>query len=282
MSGRLADVEARIGTVHKLASVISAMRGIAAARAQEAREHVDSIRLFANTIGEAIGEALALLPDPAATASEAAEGRHAVILLAAEQGFAGTYNEQVFDAAAPLLATPHALFVAGGRGLLVATERELRVAWSAAMIAHPDQAAGLATRLADAIFEPLAEARITRVSVVHAAPGASGGMDVVTKRLVPFDFSRFPPAARRATPEITLAPERLLARLAEEYVFAELAEAVMLAFSAENAARMRAMIAAHDNVMESLDTLVAASRRLRQEEITDEIVELATGRQPVR
>ena len=71
--------------------------------------------------------------------------------------------------------------------------------------------------------------------------------------------------------------DRLLARLVEEYIVAELLEAVMLAFVAENVARMRAMISAQDNVSETLDALVGTARRLRQEEITEEIVELAAG-----
>ena len=50
-----------------------------------------------------------------------------------------------------------------------------------------------------------------------------------------------------------------------------------LSFAAENEARMRAMIAARDNVEETLSGLVALSRQLRQEEITNEIVELASG-----
>ncbi|MFZ2468739.1 MAG: F0F1 ATP synthase subunit gamma, partial [Parvibaculum sedimenti] len=69
----------------------------------------------------------------------------------------------------------------------------------------------------------------------------------------------------------------LLAKLVEEYVFAELCEAVMLSFAAENEARMRAMIAARSNVAKTLDGLIARSRQLRQEEITNEIVELASG-----
>ena len=40
---------------------------------------------------------------------------------------------------------------------------------------------------------------------------------------------------------------------------------------------MHAMIAARDNVDEKLDELTAVYRRLRQEEITNEIVELAAG-----
>jgi F-type H+-transporting ATPase subunit gamma len=283
MSGRLADVEARIGTVHKLAAVISAMRGIAASRAQEARRHVASIRIFAATIGDAIGHALTLLPDAdRAGGGDTAPAPRAIVLLAAEQGFAGAFSERVFDAAAPLLRGPHTLLLAGDRGLLVADERKLGVDWSAPMIAHPVQAAALATRITEAIYQDLAEGRVREVSVVHAAPGGTGGMEVLTRQLVPFDYSRFPAPATAVAPRTTLPPEQLLARLVEEYVFAELSEAVMLSFAAENEARMRAMIAAHDNVSASLEQLVASARRLRQDEITDEIVELATGSLPAR
>ena len=51
----------------------------------------------------------------------------------------------------------------------------------------------------------------------------------------------------------------------------------MLSFAAENEARMRAMIAARGNVARKLDELVGSFRRLRQDEITDEIIELSAG-----
>ena len=116
--------------------------------------------------------------------------------------------------------------------------------------------------------------------MVHARPGAGEGAEA--RPLFPFDYARFP-APRRATPPLrTLPSDLLLARLVEEYVLAELGEAIMLAFAAENEARMRAMIAAHDNVAASLGELVATARRLRQDEITGEIVELASSGLPGR
>ncbi|SDL24256.1 F0F1 ATP synthase subunit gamma [Aliiruegeria lutimaris] len=278
MTGRLVDIETRIETVDKLASVISAMRGIAAARAQEARRHVDSIRIYAETIGEAIGHALSFLPQSdLVLAHDGTGGRRAVILIAAEQGFAGGYSERVFDVAEPLLTDPHDLFLVGERGFLVAEERDHAVHSSVAMIGQAQQATALATQLTETVFDALALGRVTQVCVVHAMPNRSQAARIVTRHLVPFDYSRFPPPASGIAPLITLPPERLLARLVEEYVFSELAEAVMLAFSAENEARMRAMIAAHENVTDTLETLVSTSWRLRQEEITEEIVELSTG-----
>lgn len=71
----------------------------------------------------------------------------------------------------------------------------------------------------------------------------------------------------------------LLARLADEYVFAELCEALTLSYAAENEARVRAMAAAQENVARKLDELSARSRQIRQEQITDELIELAAGAQ---
>ena len=63
MSGKLSEVESRIGTVHQLEAVITAMRGSAAARSREARSRLDGIRAYAAVIGGAIGQALALAPE---------------------------------------------------------------------------------------------------------------------------------------------------------------------------------------------------------------------------
>lgn len=282
MTERLADVEVRIRTVHQLSAVVTAMRGIAAARSREARARLDGIRAFARTIAAGIGHALAFLPvSERQGAGRDGAGTHIIVALCAEQGFAGAFSERVLDAAARLggMAQPgrSALFLVGDRGLLVAAERGISPDWSAAMIAHPDQAARLASQIVEALYQRLVREPVARVSLLHAVPGALAAAEIVEKQLVPFDFNRFPLPTGAIAPLITLPPQTLLARLAEEYVFAELCEAVMLSFAAENEARMRAMIAAHANIATTLDGLVARSRQLRQEEITNEIVELADG-----
>jgi F-type H+-transporting ATPase subunit gamma len=281
MTERLSDVEARIGTVHQLSAVITAMRAIAAARSREARANVDGIRAYAGMIGKAIGQALAFLPESGRRAApREAQGGHAVIALCAEQGFAGVYSERVLDAAQRVASADHrhaaALMLVGDRGLITAGERGLAVAWSAPTIVHAGQMAALAGRIVDALFERLDAGGLARVTIVHAVPdAAAAALQIVEKQLVPFDFARFPLSPTAVAPILTLPSQTLLNRLVEEYVFAELCEAVMLAFAAENEARMRAMIAARTNVMKSLDGLVARSRQLRQEQITSEIIELA-------
>ena len=281
MTERLSHVEERISSVQQLSAVISAMRGVAAARSREARTHLDAIRTYATTIGDAIGHGLTFLP-PAErpVATHDAPGGHAVIALCAEQGFAGSFSQRILETAKPLLdksTGPATLLLLGDRGLIAAEEAELTSDWCAPMIAHPEEAAALADRIVQALYERLDTGQVAHVTLVHALPGATGMEEIVEKRLIPFDFQRFPPPRTGPAPLITLPPQDLLAQLAEEYVFAELCEAVMLSFAAENEARMRAMIAARSNVDETLEKLTARSRQLRQEEITSEIIELASG-----
>jgi F-type H+-transporting ATPase subunit gamma len=279
MSGKLGEVESRIGTVHQLEAVITAMRGSAAARSREARSRLDGIRAYAEAIGKAIGQALALASesDPQPRKAQSLAG-HVVIVLCAEQGFAGTFNERVLDAAeGHLKADRSELLIVGDRGAMVAAERGLVFGWSAPMVAHAEEVPLLANRITDALYSRLEKDQATRVTVIHAVPAPSAAIEVVERTLLPFDFGRFKVAPRSVPPITTLPPEQLLAELAEEYVYAELCEEVMLSFAAENEARMAAMIAARSNIARKLDELVGSFRRLRQEEITSEIIELSAG-----
>ena len=193
MSGKLSEVEGRIGTVHQLEAVITAMRGSAAARSREARSRLDGIRAYAAAIGAAIGQALALAPesDLQPRRNEHKEG-HVVVVLCAEQGFAGTFNERVLDAAEDYLKSGSAeLLVVGNRGAMVAAERGLAFGWSAPMVAHAEEVPMLASRITDALYSRLEKGQATRVSVVHAAPAPSATIEIVERALLPFDFARF-------------------------------------------------------------------------------------------
>ena len=279
MSGKLNEVEGRIGTVHQLESVITAMRGSAAARSHEARSRIAAIQAYAAAVGGAIGEALALAPQPASQRplNEPSRG-HTVIALCAEQGFAGTFSARVLDAAEKHLTEKGTeLLIIGTRGKMVAAERGLVVGWSAPMVAHADEVPRLANLISDAIYSRLENNQIRRVTVIHAVPAPSASIVLVERTLLPFDFARFKATPLAIAPLITLPPEQLLTQLAEEYVYAELCEELMLSFAAENEARMCAMIAARANVARKLDELIGSFRRLRQDEITDEIIELSAG-----
>ncbi len=280
MTERLSDVSRRIVSVGQLAAVIGAMRAMAASRSREARARLDGVRAYALTVAQAIGQALAMTPeDGAAGEGKGEPGAEAVVAFAAEQGFAGSFNTRVLDAAVRLSERSRPrrveLMIIGDRGLLTARQREIDPAWSHPMIAHIDQAPALADAIQAKLFEGLGSGAVTRVTALYAAPKGSDEIEIVERVLAPFDFARFPRAMTNAPPLVTMAPQALLARLADEYVFAEIYEAVIVSFASENQARLKAMTSARSHISGMVERLNGRARTLRQEEITNEIIELA-------
>lgn len=276
MSGKIAEIESRSATARQLDAVIGAMRGIAAARSREAQRRLPGIRSSASTVGAAIGAALAHASGEPARVLE--HGARIVIALCAEQGFVGSFNEQIIDHALSRLTSAQCeLLLVGTRGEIVANERRLPFAWSSPAASHADDVPSLASQITDALYARLADRGVTHVSVIHAVPGIAAHCEIVEHSLIPFDFSRFSVERRSQPPLLTLPAGRLLAGLVEAYVYVELCEALMLSFAAENEARVRAMLAARANVKETLADLTQRYRQVRQDEITADIVELAAG-----
>ncbi len=276
MADRLADVVIQLHNVRQLEAVVTAMRGIAASRAQQSRSLIVGVEAYTEVISRAIGRALSLLPPDAAAVSPRRRAKRGLILFCAEQGFAGAFSERVLDTAAGDVRNATSLII-GTRGVAIAGERGIKPAWSAPMAANADALPSFANRLADALYSHVAGGAVAEVDVVFPRSVSGSGIQIDRHSLLPIDFRRFAQPIEQQAPLTTLAPQPLLERLAAEYVYAQLCEAAMLAFEAENEARMMAMTSARTNIATKLKSLSLRERQLRQEEITTEIVELAAG-----
>ena len=159
----------------------------------------------------------------------------------------------------------------------MATERGIKIAWTVSMPSHVDAIPGFADRLANALYDYVAEGTIAAVDIVFSHSTAGSSIDIDRHSLLPIDFARFVRPIETQTPLTTLEPELLLERLAAEYVYVQLCEAAMHTFEAENEARMTPMTSAKTNIEIKLIALSQREQQVRQDEITTEIVELAAG-----
>ncbi|MGO9237333.1 MAG: F0F1 ATP synthase subunit gamma [Methylocella sp.] len=275
MTERLADISARIDGTRQLSAVVNAMRGIAAARAQQARGQLIAVDSYAATIAVAIGRVLTLLPSAHPDGARRST-RPALVLFCAEQGFAGAFSEHVLNAAGGDLA-PSELFLIGTRGGAVAAERGITAGWKSPMPSHSLGVPKLADRIAEALYARISMGEIDRLDAVFSQWQPGHGIHVERNRLFPFDMSAFPRSTDANAPLLNLACETLLSELTADYMHAQLCSAALHAFAAENEARMEAMAAAHKQIERQLSSLQATQRLVRQEEITAEIIELAAG-----
>ncbi|MEO6152319.1 MAG: F0F1 ATP synthase subunit gamma [Croceibacterium sp.] len=274
MTLRLADISARIEGIRQLGAVVNAMRGIAAARARQARTQLGAVDNFAAVIATGIGRALVLMPsDPAPMTTKPGP---ALVVFAAEQGFAGAFSERVFDFVGPELHKSP-LFLVGSRGGAVLAERGRTPDWSHSLPSHSAGIPKLADQISQAIYPRIASGEIERLDVVFAQAEPGALAQVQRRSLLPLDVVKLAHPGHSNPPLLNLAPSVLLAGLTADYIHAELCHAALHAFAAENEARMQAMAAARDQIVRQLATLSAKERQVRQEEITAEVIELAAG-----
>lgn len=277
MAGQLDEVDGRIDSVGQLDAIVTAMRGIAAARLRQCQARVAAIRDYADDIGAALGRVLTLAPPPEPARSPSI---HAVILFGSEQGFVGNLNDRLLSAIRS--DAPSRLLLVGRRLRDQAALQGVQPVWSYPMASHPDAVAIVAAAIADRLYADVLRGQVTAADIVFAAPAASGAVAVTRRALLPFDFSQFRMAGIPRAPRTGLPPAELLERLAVEHVHAQLAEAATLALAGESQARMMTLAAAKDNIAAMLDDLRLQQAGLRQEAITAELVELAAGSDAAR
>jgi F-type H+-transporting ATPase subunit gamma len=279
---RAAELRARIASVDELLQVVTAMRSLAAARVQRAERALPGIRRYAEIMADAIASAEALLAG-ASTLVPPSDLPATLIVVCSEHGFAGRFNELLLDRAAaePEAATGR-LWLVGTRGAQLARARSLASEWTMPMATHAAGVFDGARRLATELERRVARGELGRLAILgaHRADGETVALD--RRQLLPLATSspsRPPPAV---PPLHHLPPVVLLARVIDEHVVGELSRALMESFASENAARLQAMEAARHNIDDKLRELREQSRRLRQDEITAELLDVITGAEAVR
>lgn len=274
MTERLTEVEARKASVQDLGAVTDVMRSLAAMRLQQALGTLAGTRTYAEVIAGALAQAATLLEDAPAQWPVNGHGHSALVLFAPEHGFVGAFAERLVEAA--LTAPPGcALWVVGQRGAALLDERGRPAAWCTAMATNTDAVTATARRIADALYRAAADGRLGRVELLYGRTNAGAPPELVRRPLLPLGLPR--DGARPVPPLINMPPRELIARLVDEYVFALLADAAMESFAAENAARLTTMMTARHNIETTLDELTATARHLRQEQVTNELIELVSG-----
>jgi F-type H+-transporting ATPase subunit gamma len=271
MTERLADVTARIEGIRQLGTVVNAMRGLAGARAQAARNQLAAVESYAAILATVVARGFALIPEGQTPSRQPT--RPAVVLFCAEQGFAGAFSEHVLDK----IDSATEIFLIGTRGAQTAAERGIKPLWSSPMPATSSGIPALADRIATAIYDRIAAQELDSLDAIFARPYPAQGVHIERRRLFPLNPAAFPPENGQNPPLLNLAPQVLLREVAADYVHAELTQAALLSFAAESEARMEAMAAAHRHIEHQLQALELTRQLVRQEEITAEIIELAAG-----
>jgi len=209
---------------------------------------------------------------------------------------------------------PHArVVVLGQRGRGVVESADIRVYRTYPAVTSPDGIPGAIRRTAEELYRIYDRGGVGAIYFLHAVHRSIGRFDEQFERILPLDVaaltrvaqpppdvaqpsrdvaqsspaaeSRPPlPAEERASSQspLTYLPRDVLRRrLVEEYYFIRFFWAFVETVASENSVRLQSMEAARVNIEDTLADLESRRRILRQNEITEELMDIISGAEAV-
>ncbi len=276
------EIANRIVSLGELQEIVAAIRAIAASQMQQALRSLEAIQRYSETIRQALSDAAQMVPRDGRAVAAVEPSKSCVIVFCAEHGLCGGFNEHLARAAERMRAEKSGQFVlvvVGSRGGQICRERNLKPDLVLPMATHSAGVTAAARRLATEVYGMLNDGRIAGLEVVYAHHADGDPMRIERRRILPLEAPAAGRQSAQLPPLINLSPRRLFDEIAAEYFFAFLENAAMQSFFSESLMRFRTMEAARHNIENKNEELTRLARRLRQEAVTTEILDLISGAQ---
>jgi F-type H+-transporting ATPase subunit gamma len=276
------DIRRRIGAVRNIKQITRAMQFVAASKLRRAQEATLASRPYSDKIDEVLADLAAVLGgEDHPLLAEREGGKRLIVLITTDRGLAGPLNTNTIRFAAREI-TQHQ-----GDLAVVTVGRKGRDAMRRARVPLEAHFAGFGDRPSFADVIPLA-----RLVSDGFLDGSVSTVDILYTRFVSTLVQR--PAVDRLLPveptEDTEGipggqfifepnPAAVLTQLLPRYVATRLFQAVLESKASEESSRMVAMKNATENAEDLIGDLTLSYNKVRQANITREMIEIATGAQ---
>ena len=278
----------RISSIDATKKITRAMELIAGSRIVKAQRRVRSAKPYSEKVTDVIANLAgggAGVDHPLLTQADQVN-RVAYVVIAADRGLCGGYNNNVLRAVERAIAADQAQ---GRQYVLVLSGKKAAGYFSfrgyevhAAYEGFSDQPNySDAKTMAESVAELFESGDVQQVRLAYTRFLSMGSQEVTVDQFMPLEASEIGADASENTAgggyEFEPEPAEILSRLLPRYVEARLYAALLEGSASEHAARQRAMKAATDNAEDLKTNLTRIMNRARQEAITTEIMEIVSG-----
>ena len=274
------DIRRRIGAVRNIKQITRAMQFVAASKLKRAQDATLAARPYSEVIDEVLADlATVLSGEDHPLLAEREGGKRLLVLVTTDRGLAGPLNTNTIRFAAREI-TDHP-----GDLAVVTVGRKGRDSMRRAGVPLEAHFAGFGDRPAFADVIPLArlitddflEGKIGRVDVIYSRFVTTLTQRPEIDRLLPIE----PSEDTEGIPgnQFIFEPDAatVLTQLLPRYVATRLFQAVLEAKASEESSRMVAMKNATENAEELIEDLTLSYNKVRQANITREMIEIASG-----
>jgi len=285
------EIKNRIKSVGDTQKITNAMYLISSTKMQKARRESEKTKPYFDLMRREIHRMFAVGKDLKsryydADVDEAVHGgRYGILVITADKGLAGAYNQNIIRLADTLIAKSdeYKIYVVGDYGWRYFRSHKYNVDQGFGHSMNTPSLA-MARDIASELLEDYDKHEFDRIYVCYT--DFTGGMSTGEPsydRLLPFDRDDFVPeggeVATDASTVFEYEPdvETVLERMIPSYLAGYIYSALVNSYSSEQNARMMAMDSANQNASDLLAELQLQHNHLRQNAITQEITEISSG-----
>lgn len=288
------EIRRRIGSVRQTQKITHAMYLISQAKLRKAKQDLSNTRHYFDALQTEIGrvfnadssiESRYLMPEDAN--ARPLPGVAACLLITADKGLAGAYNQNAIRQAQQFLAANEGavLYVVGEYGRRWFSQRGIPIEKSFLYTAQ-NPTLQRARQISELLLERYDAGEINAVHVIYT--DMKNGLEATVRQaqLLPLHRERFSTAkadtAGGSTFEFVPNAAAVLDNAVRSCLTGFIYSALVDSFCSEQSARMTAMNAADQNAEELLKDLSVQYNRARQAAITQEITEVSAGERAQR
>ena len=230
---------------------------------------------------------------PQMTTVKAKHPRYLFLLIGTDNGMVGSFNREIVESAKDYLrekqiVTKDALFVTVGKRVNVLAESaKLNIYKSYAVSNSLKAVAALSEEVILNIDEAVRKERISEVWIISHHHREHCAVSVERKQIIPFDIKKLQKLHYKKwdtnnIPQIGVAAERLFAELVNEALMISVGKEINASLASEHYTRMTNMQNAEKNIDENLEELNLEYQQQRQEDITDELIDVISGAEAMK
>ncbi len=282
------EIKDHIDSVQETKKITSAMYLIASTKLRRARQELDNTRPYFEALRGEIKRIFRTANDVDSryffpTGDDTPlEGTYGCLVITADKGLAGAYNQNAIRRALELLEQhpDTKLFVVGEYGRRYFAQRQIPIEHSFLYTAQNPTMAR-AREISALLLDGYDRGELKQIFVVYTDMASAMSFQARSTRLLPFHRTYFaPPDGERAVtepfeflPSVTAVLDSMMASYVSGFIYSALIDS----FCCEQNARMTAMDSANQNAEGLLGELSLQYNRVRQSGITQEITEISAG-----
>lgn len=288
------EIKNRINSVRDTQKITNAMYLIASTKLRKAKSELDLTRPYFTALKEEIKRIFRIEWDVVnryfypPTGEHEFPGSYGYLVITADKGLAGAYNQNVIKEAMRLMKEHEnpKLFVVGEYGRHYFTTHNIPIEQSFLYTAQ-NPTLSRARVISSLLLDLFDRGELSKLFVIYTDMQNAINSEACSARLLPFhraDFIVPDSHEKKVTTPFEFQPSiaTVLDNVVPSYVTGFIYSALIDSFCSEQNARMNAMDAANRNAQKLLDELSVEYNHIRQSAITQEITEIAAGAQSMK